>query len=161
MPTVLIAPMHAIEIRPPTGAYSIALAPDSSLKFAFEQNQKLAYVYYEEERGGNRLPSCADAWQATGQVGTAFSSSALCASEPSKEQIMRTLIALLALAFLAIGPASAESMVPPGHHAKATHGQPGASYYAPGHEKKRMHMQSARKVASENRTEAECEFGNA
>jgi hypothetical protein len=60
---------------------------------------------------------------------------------------MRTVIALLALAFLAIGPAFAETMVPPGHHAKGTHGQPGASYYAPGHEKKRLHMQSARKVA--------------
>ena len=60
---------------------------------------------------------------------------------------MRTVIALLALAFLAIGPASAESMVPPGHHAKGTHEQPGASYYAPGHQKKRMYMHSARRVA--------------
>jgi hypothetical protein len=62
---------------------------------------------------------------------------------------MRTLIAILALAFLAIGPASAESATTfaPGHHAKGTHGQPGASYYAPGHEKKRLHMQSARGVA--------------
>jgi hypothetical protein len=65
----------------------------------------------------------------------------------AKEQIMRIAIALLALAFLAIGPASAESMVPPGHHLKGTHGQPGASYYAPGHQKKRLHMESARKVA--------------
>jgi hypothetical protein len=60
---------------------------------------------------------------------------------------MRTVIALLTLAFLAVGPASAGSMVPPGHHAKGAHGQPGASYYAPGHEKKRLHMQSARRVA--------------
>jgi hypothetical protein len=65
-----------------------------------------------------------------------------------KEQIMRTVIAILALAFLAI-PASAESAksFAPGHHAKGTHGQPGASYYAPGHEKKRMYMHSARGVA--------------
>jgi hypothetical protein len=62
---------------------------------------------------------------------------------------MRTVIAILALAFLAIGPASAESAnrFAPGHQAKGTHGQPGASYYAPGHEKKRMYMHSARGVA--------------
>jgi len=54
---------------------------------------------------------------------------------------MRTVIAILMLAFLAVGPASAGS---PGHHAKGIHG---ASYYAPGHEKKRLHMQSARGVA--------------
>jgi hypothetical protein len=54
---------------------------------------------------------------------------------------MRTAITILALAFLAIGPASAFA---PGHHAKGIHG---ASYYAPGHEKKRMYMQSARRVA--------------
>ena len=62
---------------------------------------------------------------------------------------MKTVIAVLTLAFLAIGPAAAGSatMVPPGHHAKGTHGQPGASYYAPGHEKKRMYMHSARRVA--------------
>lgn len=66
-----------------------------------------------------------------------------------KEQIMRTTIAILTLALLAIGPASAESAksVAPGQHAKGTHGQPGASYYAPGHEKKRLHMQSARRLA--------------
>jgi hypothetical protein len=55
---------------------------------------------------------------------------------------MRTVIAILALAFLAIGPAAAGSV--PGHHAKGIHG---ASYYAPGHEKKRMYMHSARRVA--------------
>jgi hypothetical protein len=59
---------------------------------------------------------------------------------------MRTVIAILALAFLATGPAAAESAksFAPGHHAKGVHG---ASYYAPGHEKKRLHMQSARRVA--------------
>jgi hypothetical protein len=62
---------------------------------------------------------------------------------------MKTLLAILALALLAAGPAAAESakMFAPGHHAKGTHGQPGASYYAPGHEKKRMYMRSARGVA--------------
>jgi hypothetical protein len=59
---------------------------------------------------------------------------------------MKTVIAILALAFLAIGPASAESAksFAPGHHAKGSHG---SSFYAPGHEKKRLHMQSARRVA--------------
>lgn len=62
---------------------------------------------------------------------------------------MKTIVAILALALLAVGPAAAESanLVAPGHHAKGTHGQPGASFYAPGHEKKRLHMQSARGVA--------------
>ena len=55
---------------------------------------------------------------------------------------MRTVIAILALASLAIGPATAGSV--PGHHAKGIHG---AFYYAPGHEKKRMYMHSARRVA--------------
>jgi len=66
-----------------------------------------------------------------------------------KEQKMKTAIAILALALLAIGPASAQSAktFAPGHHLKGTHGQPGASYYAPGHEKKRMYMHSARGVA--------------
>ena len=60
---------------------------------------------------------------------------------------MRTVIAILALAFFTIGPASsAESAksFAPGHHAKGVHG---SSFYAPGHEKKRLHMQSARRVA--------------
>ena len=59
---------------------------------------------------------------------------------------MGTVIAILALAFLAIGPAAAESAksFAPGHHAKGIHG---SSYYAPGHEKKRMYMHSARGVA--------------
>ena len=59
---------------------------------------------------------------------------------------MRTTIAILALAFLAVAPAAAESAksFAPGHHAKGIHG---ASYNAPGHVKKRLHMQSARKVA--------------
>ena len=70
----------------------------------------------------------------------------------SKEQIiprsrsMRIAIAVLALAFVVIGPASAESAksFAPEHHAKGVHG---SSFYAPGHEKKRLHMQSARRVA--------------
>jgi len=59
---------------------------------------------------------------------------------------MRTVIAILALAFFAVGPASAESAksFAPGHHAKGVHG---ASYNAPGHVKKRLHMQNARAVA--------------
>jgi hypothetical protein len=54
---------------------------------------------------------------------------------------MRIVIAFLTLTFFAVGSAYAGS---PGHHAKGIHG---ASYYAPGHEKKRLHMQSARGVA--------------
>jgi len=59
---------------------------------------------------------------------------------------MRTAIVMLAVAFLAVSPASAKSAksFAPGHHAKGIHG---ASYYAPGHVKKRMHLQSARAVA--------------
>jgi hypothetical protein len=58
---------------------------------------------------------------------------------------MRTAIAILAVAFLAVTLAaeSAKAVVP-GHHAKGVHG---ASYYAPGHVKKRMHLHSARTVA--------------
>jgi hypothetical protein len=59
---------------------------------------------------------------------------------------MRTAIAILALTFLAVGPASAKSAssYAPGHHAKGIHG---ASAHAPGHVKKSLHMQSARGVA--------------
>jgi len=59
---------------------------------------------------------------------------------------MRTVIVILSLAFLAIGPASAESAktFAPGHHAKGIHG---ASAHSPGHMKKSLHMQSARGVA--------------
>jgi hypothetical protein len=59
---------------------------------------------------------------------------------------MRTAIAILAAAFLAVTSAAAESAksFAPGHHAKGIHG---ASFNAPGHEKKRLHMQSARTVA--------------
>ena len=64
---------------------------------------------------------------------------------------MKTKFAILALALLAVGPAAAESVVPPGHHAKGTHGKPEASYYAPGHQKKRLHMQSASRVAPATR----------
>ena len=59
---------------------------------------------------------------------------------------MRTIIATITIALLAVTSAAAESAksFAPGHHAKGIHG---ASYYAPGHVKKRLHMQSARKVA--------------
>ena len=59
---------------------------------------------------------------------------------------MKTIIAILAIAFLAVTPAAAGSAksFAPGHHAKGIHG---ASFNAPGHEKKRLHMQSARTVA--------------
>jgi hypothetical protein len=50
---------------------------------------------------------------------------------------MRTIIAFVALALLAIGPAVAESAKSFAHHAKGVHC---ASYYAPGHEKKRLHI---------------------
>jgi hypothetical protein len=51
---------------------------------------------------------------------------------------MKTVVAILSLAFVAIGPASAESAkhFAPGQHLKGTHNQPGASYYAPGHQKR-------------------------
>jgi len=59
---------------------------------------------------------------------------------------MKTIVAILALALLSVGPAAAESAksVAPGHHLKGTHGQPGASYYAPGHQKLHMQSRSAR-----------------
>ena len=60
---------------------------------------------------------------------------------------MKTIVAILALALLAVGPAAAESVVPPGHHAKGTHGKPGASYYAPGHQKHLFMQKSARRVS--------------
>jgi hypothetical protein len=59
---------------------------------------------------------------------------------------MKTLVAILALGLLAIGPASAESAkhFAPGHQLKGTHGQPGASFYAPGHQKRLFNVHSAR-----------------
>lgn len=59
---------------------------------------------------------------------------------------MKTAIAILTLAFLAVTPAAAKSAASfaPGHHAKGIHG---ASFFAPGHVKKRLHMQSSRMVA--------------
>jgi hypothetical protein len=62
---------------------------------------------------------------------------------------MKTIVAILALAVLAVGPAAAESakLAAPGQHAKGTHGQPGASYYAPGHQKRLYMEKSARRVA--------------
>ncbi len=62
---------------------------------------------------------------------------------------MKTTITILVTALLAFTLAAAKSTastLPPGHHAKGVHG-PGASYYAPGHVKKRKHLQSARTVA--------------
>jgi hypothetical protein len=59
---------------------------------------------------------------------------------------MKTLIAILAVAFLAVTPAAAKSAMSfaPGHHAKGVHG---ASSFAPGH-MKGLHMHhSARTVA--------------
>jgi hypothetical protein len=59
---------------------------------------------------------------------------------------MKTAIAILTLAFLAVTPAAAKSAksFAPGQHANGIHG---ASNNAPGHVKKRMHLQSARTVA--------------
>jgi hypothetical protein len=60
---------------------------------------------------------------------------------------MRAAIAIITITFLAVTSApaeSAKSFAPGHHHAKGIHG---ASYYAPGHAKKRLHMQSARAVA--------------
>ena len=58
---------------------------------------------------------------------------------------MKTVIAILAVAFLAITPAAAKSAksFAPGQHAKGIHG---ASSFAPGH-MKRLHMQSAHAFA--------------
>jgi hypothetical protein len=59
---------------------------------------------------------------------------------------MKTIISILAVAFLAVTPAaamSAKSFAPGRHHAKGVHG---VSSFAPGHEK-RLHMQSARTFA--------------
>ena len=62
---------------------------------------------------------------------------------------MKTAFAILAVIFVAVAPAAAESAksIAPGHHAKGIHG---ASYYPPGHEKKRLHMQSSRAVAPDH-----------
>ena len=60
---------------------------------------------------------------------------------------MRIAIAILAITFLAVSsaaPKSARSFAPGHHHAK---GIQGVSSFAPGHEKKRMFLQSARTVA--------------
>jgi hypothetical protein len=56
---------------------------------------------------------------------------------------MKTVIAILAVAFLAVTPAAAKSAasIAPGHHVKGVHG---ASSFAPGHMK---HGHSARMVA--------------
>ena len=53
---------------------------------------------------------------------------------------MKAVFLVLSLAFLAIAPAAAVA----GHHGKGVHGN---SYNAPGHVKKRLHMQSARGAA--------------
>jgi hypothetical protein len=60
---------------------------------------------------------------------------------------MKTAIAILTIAFLAVTPAAASSGASthaPGHHHKGVHG---ASSYAPGHVKKRMGLRSARTQA--------------
>ena len=58
---------------------------------------------------------------------------------------MKTAMTILAVAFLAVTPAAAKSAksFAPGQHANGVHG---ASNNAPGHVKKRMHLQSARAV---------------
>jgi Spy/CpxP family protein refolding chaperone len=61
---------------------------------------------------------------------------------------MKTMIAILAIAFLAVAPAAAKSAASihaPGHQMKGVHG-PGHSGWAPGHNKP-LHMHSARTVA--------------
>jgi hypothetical protein len=63
---------------------------------------------------------------------------------------MKTTIAILAIAFLAATPAAAKSAASkhaPGHQQKAIYNTAGHSYWAPGHVKKRMGLQSARSVA--------------
>jgi hypothetical protein len=58
---------------------------------------------------------------------------------------MKIVISFLIGSVIALSPALVlAKSVPPGHHSKGVHG---ASYYAPGHEKKRLHMQSSRKLA--------------
>jgi hypothetical protein len=57
---------------------------------------------------------------------------------------MRIAIVFLAVSLLVSPAVVSAKSVPPGHHAKGIHG---ASYYAPGHEEKRLHLQSARTVA--------------
>jgi hypothetical protein len=63
-----------------------------------------------------------------------------------KEQIMRTVFAIITVTLLAIGPAAAGSAksFAPGHQMKGAHGQPGASYWAPGHQKRLFNQHSAR-----------------
>ena len=58
---------------------------------------------------------------------------------------MKTIISILAVAFLAVTPAAAKSAksFAPGQHVKGAHG---ASSFAPGH-MKGLHMHSARTVA--------------
>jgi hypothetical protein len=58
---------------------------------------------------------------------------------------MKTVVAVLTIALLAIGPAAPESakMFAPGHQMKGTHGQPGASFNAPGHQKHLFNQQNA------------------
>ena len=62
------------------------------------------------------------------------------------------IVTLLAAGLLAASPnfavAKSAKSVSPGHQAKGTHG---ASYYAPGHVKKRMGLRSARSVAPGHR----------
>src|SRR5215469_17051899 len=63
-----------------------------------------------------------------------------------KDQIMRTVFAIITLTLVAISPAAAESaksFAPGHHHAKGVHG---VSSHAPGHVKKGLQMRSARGI---------------
>lgn len=59
-------------------------------------------------------------------------------------RIVTLLAAGLIVASASVASAKSAKSVAPGHQAKGTHG---ASYNAPGHVKKRKHLQSARSVA--------------
>ena len=59
-------------------------------------------------------------------------------------KVVSLFAAGLLIASANVSSAKSASSVAPGHKAKGTHG---ASYNAPGHVKKRMHLQSARSVA--------------
>ena len=59
---------------------------------------------------------------------------------------MKTIVAILALTLLAAGPVAAKSAkgVAPGQQVKGFNGHPGASYWAPGHQKRLFNQQNAR-----------------
>ena len=64
----------------------------------------------------------------------------------AKEPTMKTVVAILALVLLAVGPAAAKSAkkFAPGHYQKGAHG---ASAHAPGHVKKSLGLHSASGVS--------------